>query len=97
MSMSGVYSRILREYRGLIISSLLLSVALESAAALYPISFIAHLSIPNNEGFFTLTELKRIKNRLPLEASVLFEQETDPALKKILKNSILEPKWIEKM
>ncbi len=69
---------------------------LGGAAAIYPISFIAHLSIPNNEGFFSLTELKRIKNRLPIEARALIDQETDPALKKYLEKSALEPKWIDK-
>ncbi len=54
------------------------------------------MSIPNNEGFFTLTELKRIKNRLPIEARALIDQETDPALKKYLEKSALEPKWIDK-
>jgi hypothetical protein len=94
--MDGEFFKIIREYRGLIIVSLLLSVALGGAAALYPISTVAHLSMPNNEGFFTLTELKRIKNRLPIEARALIDREADPALKEYLEKSALEPKWIEK-
>ena len=54
------------------------------------------MSIPNNEGLVSLTELKRIKNRLPIEARALIEQETDPALKIYLEKSSLELKWIEK-
>jgi hypothetical protein len=94
--MGSELSKIISEYRGLIITSLVLSLLLGGAAAIYPISFIAHLSIPNNEGFFSLTELKRIKNRLPIEARALIDQETDPALKKYLEKSALEPKWIDK-
>jgi hypothetical protein len=94
--MGSELSKIIREYKGLIIASLILSLLLGGAAAIYPISYVAHLSIPNNEGFFSLTELKRIKNRLPIEARALIDQETDPALKKYLEKSALEPKWIEK-
>jgi hypothetical protein len=94
--MGEILLKILRHYKGLIICSLLLSLALGAAAAIYPISFVAHLRIPNNEGFFSLTELKRVKNLLPIEARPLIDQETDPALKEYLEKSALEPKWIEK-
>ena len=96
VQMKSEFFKIIREYKGLIIVSLLLSLTLGAAAALYPISIVAHLSMPNNEGFFTLTELKRIKNRLPIEAQPLIDLEADPALKEYLKKSALEPKWIEK-
>ncbi len=94
--MGSEFIKLIREHRGLLVFSILLSLALGGAAAIYPISYVAHLSIPNNEGFFSLTELKRIKNRLPIEARALIDQETDPALRKYLEKSALEPKWIEK-
>jgi len=94
--MGSEFIKLIREQRGLLFFSILLSLALGGAAAIYPISYVAHLSIPNNEGFFSLTELKRIKNRLPIEARALIDHETDPALRKYLEKSALEPKWIEK-
>lgn len=94
--MGSEFFKLIRAHRGLLFFSILLSLALGAAAALYPIPIVAHLSMPNNEGFFTLSELKRIKNRLPIEAQPLIDREADPALKEYLKKSALEPKWIEK-
>lgn len=91
-----IISELFYKYKKLLIISVVTSVMLGAIATAYPISYVANLSIPNSEGYFSLAELKRIKNRLPIEAPVLVEREVDAHLKKLLKSSILEPRWIEK-
>lgn len=94
--MTAEASKTISKYKGLLITSIVLGFLFGGAAAIYPISFIAHLSIPNNESFFSLSEVKRIKSRLPVEAYGLIKREYDPNLKEYLEKHALNPKWIEK-
>lgn len=84
------------ELKKLLMVSFLSSLGLSVAAYLYPLDFYAHLSIPNNEGYFSLAELKRLKNKLPIEAQPLIASVSDLDLRKFLQETTLEPKWIEK-
>jgi hypothetical protein len=95
MSYSEILSSLCAR-RGIIIVSIALAVIFGTIAALYPIPYVAKLSLLNHERYFTLAELKVIKNKLPIVSQDFIESEQDQRLRELLTKTVLEPKWVDK-
>lgn len=76
--------------------SLISACVFGAAATLIPVSYVADLTIANEENFLTIKVLKKIKNNLPIIAAEAMQEGINPNLRDYLTNTVLNPRWVEK-